>query len=160
MIVSQRPATPEDEPFLRQLILDSVTEELMAASWPEPMRSQLLEMQYSARRRSIRERFPNAEDRIVLVDGQPAGWFARADLPDEIRWIDLMIRPERRGQGVGTALLGEEMAESDRARKPARFSVSVQNSRAIRLYERLGFRRTGGDETQHFMEYAGEVIST
>jgi ribosomal protein S18 acetylase RimI-like enzyme len=153
MTVSQRPATPEDEPFLHQLILDTSSEECGAAAWPEPLRTQLLEIQYSARRRSIRARYPGAQDRIVLLDGLPCGWFSLAELPDEIRWIDLMIRPERRGQGAGTALLAEEMAAADRARKPARFSVCVTNAAAIRLYERLGFRRTGGSQTHHFMEY-------
>jgi ribosomal protein S18 acetylase RimI-like enzyme len=151
MTVSQRPTTPEDETFVRQLILDTVTEELMAWSWPEPMRSHLLEIQYFSRRGGIRARFPEAED--VLVDGEPAGWHVLAELPDEIRWIEIMIRPERRRQGVATAVLAESMAEADRTRKPGRFSVNVTNEPAIRLYERLGFRRTGGDEAQHFMEY-------
>ena len=153
MTISQRPATDADEPFLRELILDSVAEELMAWSWPESMRSHLLEIQYRARRQSIRARFPNAEDKIVVVDGVPAGWFAKADLADEIRWIDLMITADQRGRGVGTAVLMDEIAESNRAGKPARFSVSVMNVRAIRLYEQLGFRRIGGDEVQHLMEY-------
>ena len=153
MTISQRAATDADEPFLRKLIVDTVTEELQASLWPEPMRSHLLEIQYSARRQSIRTRYPNAEDRIVMVDEIPAGWFAKADLDDEIRWLDLMIAADHRGKGVGTAVLKEAMAESNRARKPARFSVSVMNGRAIQLYEHLGFRRIGGDEVQHIMEY-------
>lgn len=101
MTICQRLATEADEPFLRKLILDSVTEELMAWSWPEPMRSHLLEIQYSSRRQSIRARFPNAEDKIVVVDSIPSGWFAKAALDDEIRWIDLIIAANQRGKGFG-----------------------------------------------------------
>lgn len=153
MNVTLRPAIPEDAPFVRQLVLDTVSEELMADSWPEPMRSHLLEIQYSSRLYSIRARFPGAQEFIILADTCPVGWMVKADLGEEIRWIELMVRPESRGKGVGKAALAEQIAEADRLGKPGRFSVSVGNVRAIRLYESLGFRRTGGDDTQHFMEY-------
>jgi RimJ/RimL family protein N-acetyltransferase len=153
MNVTLRPATAEDAPFVRQLVLDTVSEELMADSWPEPMRSHLLEIQYSSRLYSIRARFASAQEFIILADTCPVGWIVKADLGEEIRWIELMVRSESRGKGVATAALSEQMAEADRLGKPGRFSVSVGNVRAIRLYESLGFRRTGGDDTQHFMEY-------
>jgi hypothetical protein len=74
MRVSQRPSLPADEPFVRHLILKSAEEELMVAFGPEPMRSHLLETQYSARIQSLRSRFPSIEETIVVVDGTPAGW--------------------------------------------------------------------------------------
>jgi ribosomal protein S18 acetylase RimI-like enzyme len=159
MIVSQRPSTRADETFVRQLILKSAEEELMAASWPEPMRSHLLEIQYSGRIQSLRSRFPGIVEKILLADGVRAGWFAKADLENEIRWLDLIVAVEWRGHGVGTAVLTSEIEEANRRRKPARFSVSVMNIGAIRLYERLGFRRIGGDVVNHEMEYLPERSS-
>ena len=153
MRVSQRPSSPGDEPFVRELILKSAEEELLAASWPEPMRSHLLEIQYSGRVQSLRSRFPGIEETIAVVDGAPVGWFAKAVLEDEIRWLDLIVAADWRGRGVGTAVLTSAMDEASRCGKAARFSVRAANAGAIRLYERLGFRRIGGDEINYLMEY-------
>lgn len=50
------------------------------------------------------------------------------------------ILPERRGEGIGSKLM-TQMLELLRDRGYARASLSVQKSnRALRLYERLGFR--------------------
>lgn len=53
---------------------------------------------------------------------------------------ELWVRPERRGQGLGTAIL-RAVAERARARGFARLAVEVNrdNVAARRLYERLGF---------------------
>jgi ribosomal protein S18 acetylase RimI-like enzyme len=45
------------------------------------------------------------------------------------------------------------MDEANHCGKAARFSVKAMNAGAIRLYERLGFRRIGRDEINSFMEY-------
>ena len=42
------------------------------------------------------------------------------------------------------------MEEADRRSVPVRLTVNKGNP-AVRLYERLGFRRTGGSEIQDFM---------
>ena len=151
MLVTRRPLAPDDEPFVRSLILATVAEELRAWAWPEPMRSNLLEMQYRVRRQGVESTFPDAEKSIVMIDGQPAGWVVVSRTSDEIHLVDIAILAEWRGAGVGTTTLRELLAESDRAGKPIRLTVNVTN-RAALLYERLGFRRTGGNQVQHFME--------
>ena len=65
MTVSTRPETSEDEPFVRQLVLATVAQELGAALWPDAMRGPLLEIQYSSRRKSIRDGYPGASSAIV-----------------------------------------------------------------------------------------------
>jgi ribosomal protein S18 acetylase RimI-like enzyme len=155
MTISLRPEETGDEPFLRRLVTTTITQELDADSWPEPMRSHLLGIQYSARRQSIRDRFPAGESGIVLVDGSEAGWLYTARLEDEVRLVEIMIQPEHRGRGVGSALI-RRVIEAAGAR-PVRLSVNVMNIRAAQLYERLGFRRIGGDEVQLLMEHPGAI---
>ncbi len=153
MTVSLRPESSADEAFLRHLILESVTEELGAAAWPEPMRSHLLGVQYAGRRQSRRADFPGAASYVIQADGENAGWVVTASLPDETHIVDIMILPVMRGRGIGTIALREILCTAVHAGKPVRLSVNPMNQGAIRLYERLGFRKIGEDEVQYFMQH-------
>jgi ribosomal protein S18 acetylase RimI-like enzyme len=152
--ITGRSETPQDEPFLRRLIMDTVAAQLGAAAWPADVRETILNLQYQARRQAVRSRFPNGESRIILVDGREAGWLYVAELPEETRLVEIMVLGEYRGQGIGTAVLSQLIATAEEAGKPVRLSVDARNAGAIRLYERAGFRFTGSDEVQRFMERA------
>jgi ribosomal protein S18 acetylase RimI-like enzyme len=53
------------------------------------------------------------------------------------------ITPQHRGQGVGTALIHAALVGFQQVGLPrAYLEVTAQNDRAVRLYKRLGFRRT------------------
>jgi GNAT superfamily N-acetyltransferase len=152
MTVTTRPEDPSaDEPFFRRLILENLMLELGAAHWPQPMRDQLLEMQYTGRRHTARHCHPDGDSRIILVDGAPAGWVFTANLEDFVWLSEILVLPELRGKGVGSAVLRDVIAAA--AGVPVRLNVSAFNAGAVRLYERHGFRRVGGDEAQHLMEY-------
>jgi ribosomal protein S18 acetylase RimI-like enzyme len=150
MTVSFRLETGADEPFLRRLITSTIVEELGAGAWPEPMRTHLAGSQYQIRRSAVRLHFPAGESRIVMVDGEDAGWLYTANLEHEVRLVEIMIGDAARGKGAGTAVIRYVIASS--GDKPVRLYVNVMNDRAVRLYQRLGFRRVGGDELQHLME--------
>jgi ribosomal protein S18 acetylase RimI-like enzyme len=152
MTITLRPETPADEPFLRQMIIASIAEELMAWMWPEAIRDNLLTMQYTQKLASVRTNYPQASSEIILVDGQPAGWIFQDETPEHIHLCEIMVLIEMRGKGVGATVLREVLDRADRAGKPVRLLVNVTNPRAAQLYERLGFVRTGGNEVQHEME--------
>ena len=151
MKISLRAESDADEPFLRRLVGETVTQELAAESWPEPLRSHLIGLQYVARRQAVRTHFPDGHSRIIVVDDQEAGWLFFACLVDEVRLAEIMILGEWRGQGIGATVIRGLMANA--GDKPVRLLVNVMNARATRLYQRLGFRRVGGDEVQQLMEY-------
>jgi len=153
MTISLRPEDPTlDEPFLKRLILETLTVEFGAASWPEPMRTQLLGLQYSNRRQTPRANFPEGESRILLIDGVAAGWIFTATFDDHIHVAEIMVLPESRGKGAGSAALREVLSTAAHERKAVRLNVNTINAAAIRLYERLGFQRIGSSEIQHEME--------
>ena len=56
---------------------------------------------------------------------------------------ELGVRPQSQGRGLGSQLMFEMLARSDRERTPAYLESSTERSRA--LYERHGFRTTRGD---------------
>jgi [ribosomal protein S18]-alanine N-acetyltransferase len=63
---------------------------------------------------------------------------------DEIHINNIAIRPEWRGQGIGTALLHQILAVGRRlGARRATLEVRASNEAARRLYERLGFYVAG-----------------
>jgi len=150
--LSSRPASPEDEPFVRRLIMETLTEQLMPASWPAPMRAHLLETQCATRRQGIGAGFPAVDSRIIVVNGRDAGWTVVADLEHEVRLLEIMVLGEHRGTGIGTATIKGVIEAAARSGKPVRLHVSALNARAIALYERLGFRQSESDGVFHLME--------
>jgi [ribosomal protein S18]-alanine N-acetyltransferase len=60
------------------------------------------------------------------------------------RLYSLATQPEARGKGVGTALVeATEAAARQRRCRALRLEVRTDNRSAIKLYERLGYRRIG-----------------
>ncbi|NTX04101.1 GNAT family N-acetyltransferase [Myxococcus sp. CA040A] len=95
---------------------------------------------FDARVRS--EHISLMESRVARVDGEWAGLVLMARRGRVSRVAGMGIIPSRRGQGLGGEMLRPLMAEA-RARGDARMVLEVieQNAPAVKLYERLGFRR-------------------
>jgi ribosomal protein S18 acetylase RimI-like enzyme len=149
MQVTRRPETPADEAFLRALITDTISGELGASAWPEPMRTHLLDMQYRGRRRHTHSGIASY---VIEADGVPAGWLLLAELPHERRIVEIMVTAEQRGRGIASAAIREILQS---AGKPVRLNVNVTNERAIRLYRSLGFAIEATEAVQHVMMAAG-----
>jgi ribosomal protein S18 acetylase RimI-like enzyme len=147
-----RAATPDDEEFLRALILSHIENEIGASFWPEPMRTHLTGMQCDARRQSIRANFPGVPEHVIEIDGHRAGWLVLAESETHLQLVEILIASAWRGKGAGTELLREITRRAAASGKPVRLQVEVRNTSAIRLYERAGFRRTGEDAVRYLME--------
>lgn len=145
MTLRLRPEEPSDDAFLRALVMDTIAGELGAEHWPEPIRSQLLGMQYG-NRRSPR---PDASSFVIEANGQDAGWLLTTTSSKEIWLVEIMVSRSLRGKGIGTGVIREVLASG----KPVRLHVNVTNVAAQRLYERLGFRRTEDTGVQYLMEH-------
>src|SRR5262249_2014603 len=105
MIVTCRPEAQDDETFVRRLVVETIAGELGARTWPEPMRSQLIDLQYRTRRSVARSTPGVITSQILVADGEDAGWLLTADLDDEIRIVEIMVLPARRNQGAGSAAI-------------------------------------------------------
>ena len=77
----------------------------------------------------------------VLADG---GFAMLRTVAGEAELLTLAVAPERRGQGLGRALLrgALEQARAEGA-ETMHLEVAAGNTRAIRLYEGEGFERVG-----------------
>jgi ribosomal protein S18 acetylase RimI-like enzyme len=113
-------------------------EELAVVPWDDAQKDAFLRQQFDAQDAWWRENYAEATFDVILVEGEPAGRLYVHRGPSEIRIVDIALLPEHRGNGVGTRLLDDLLAEGDEGAKSVTIHVERMNP-ALRLYERLGF---------------------
>jgi ribosomal protein S18 acetylase RimI-like enzyme len=146
--ISLRPAVSEDEAFLFEVYASTRRAEMLAWGWEEAQQNAFLKMQFKAQHQAYEMEDEGTDTKIILLDGKPAGRLIVNRTDDEIRLTDIALLTEYRSCGIGTALIKDLFAEASGAGKPVRLHV-LKNNRAIRLYERLGFKTTG-ENGMHF----------
>ena len=144
--------TPDDLPFLYQVYASVRLEELAPVGWTPEQVDEFLTQQFTAQHQFYHEHYENATYHVILNQGQRVGRLYLARWPTEIRIMDIALLPEYRGQGIGSALLADILAEGARTGK--RVSIHVEKfNPALRLYERLGFTRSVDRGVYWFMEW-------
>ncbi len=77
--------------------------------------------------------------RVVMVGSEPIGVVV-LERKDSHDWLDeILIKTDYRGQGIGTALMRQIIADAHARDRPVRLRVLKENRSARRLYERIGF---------------------
>ncbi len=127
------PAKPED--------IDEIAA-LENRAYPSPWRRNVLlsEINGEAFSYFFVARFSNQQDTSRTIIGYHIFWVVAG----EAHILNIAVAPEFQGQGLGRALLqfGLDFARDIGAAR-ALLEVRVSNTRAQRLYQRLGFRRIG-----------------
>ena len=144
------PLSPEDEDFIYRLYASTRMAEISGFGWNQAQQEAFLRMQFNAQKRWYETAYPGAEYTVILRDEQPVGRMIVLRGVQEFHLIDIALLPEHRGCGIGTALVGELIAESRRAAVPLALQV-LKTNRAVHLYQRLGFIRSGEDEMYYQM---------
>ncbi|HXA83801.1 MAG TPA: GNAT family N-acetyltransferase [Candidatus Dormibacteraeota bacterium] len=151
MTISLRPCRADEQEFLYKLYASTRIHEIAGFGWPTAQQEMFLRMQFDAQRRSYESAYAQADHRIIEQDGQPIGRLMVLRKEDSTLLVDIALLGEHRGLGIGGQLLGELIQECSRDRVPLRLQVLKTNP-ALRLYERLGFTRTGEDQMYIQME--------
>jgi ribosomal protein S18 acetylase RimI-like enzyme len=141
-----------DDDFLFRLYASTRQEEISAWGWNQTQQEAFLRMQFTAQRRWYDMAYAGAEHRLILENDQPIGRMLVQRAKDAVELVDISLLPEHRNRGIGTALLGELIEESRKARVTVRLQVLRTNEGAIRLYRRLGFAIVSEDEVRYHME--------
>ena len=150
--ITLRPATEDDRQFLLALYKSSRGDDLRDLGWEEERIAEFLEMQYQAYQNFLANDHPDIQDQVVLSFGEPVGHLAIERRPEEIRLVDVSLMPEQRQHGTGTLLIQELQTQAAAAKRPLRLQV-IRFSRAVGLFERLGFRRTSETGSHFQMEW-------
>ena len=147
-----RPALPQDNAFVYQLLWQVVYEQLLADRWDPAIRDGLLDLQVRVRCGAYAARWPQAEHAIIMLDDEPVGRLLIDRSGPNYHLVDIAVLPKRQGAGIGTRLVLGLCMEAEIMGKSVRLRVSVSNPRAADLYRRLGFRVIEDQETDWLME--------
>jgi ribosomal protein S18 acetylase RimI-like enzyme len=143
-ILTFRPATEADVPFLLELRRRTMSEHLRASG---------IEPSESERRARVLASFECAE--IILLAGAPVGLLKVVRGPDNWDLVQIQIVPEKQGRGFGSTILEKLLADAVNAQVTVSLSVLKVNP-ARQLYERLGFRIVGQNDHAYDMEFGAK----
>lgn len=152
-----RRETDADIPFLRRLYASTRWEELAPVThWSEAEKLAFLDSQFGFQRHHYRTHYPTAEWGVLEDNGVPAGRLYLYRDAGKLMVLDIALLPQKRGCGIGTALMHAVCAEARAAGKTVTLAVEKFNP-AQRLYRRLGFREVADEGAYWFMEWNAAV---
>jgi ribosomal protein S18 acetylase RimI-like enzyme len=150
--ISFRPETEADAEFLYQLYTSTREEELNQTDWPYSQKEAFLRQQFHAQTVHYKEHYSAADYRIILENGEPIGRLYLHQQEADLRIMDIALRPEHRGRGIGEMLLREILDDAGKRGHSVSIHVEIFNP-AMRLYQRLGFRQIDTYGVYHLLEW-------
>ena len=150
--ITLRSSLPEDQEFLFAVYARSRDEEMSAWGWDDNQKRGFLEMQWRAKNHQYNQSYPQADDSVVLLNGQPIGRMIADKGGSDITFLDIALLPEYQNQNIGTRLVQLLLQEATDAQKSVVLHV-LRSNRAGRLYERLGFKTVSEDEVYREMKW-------
>jgi ribosomal protein S18 acetylase RimI-like enzyme len=151
MTISLRPPLSGDREFLFQLYASTREEEFSALGWSGVQLETFLQMQFAAQQQWYATAYPGAEQQIVLLDAAPIGRMIIDTGESVTTLVDISLLPAHRNRGIGGVLLRGLLERCGASRTKVKLQVLKKNP-AARLYERLGFVKTGEDDMYFHME--------
>lgn len=150
--IAFRPIKPADQGFLAGLYAETREDEMALSGWPQAQIDTFLKFQFEAQHKYYLDQFPKASFDLVLLDGQPIGRLYLDRRHDELRIIDIALLKAHQRKGMGGRMLRDILDEAKASGKPVRIHVE-HNNPALKLYQRLGFRKTGDSGVYYLMEW-------
>ena len=151
MTIDLRRVLPGDQEFLFQLYASTREEEFSGLGWSAAQLETFLHMQFAAQQQWYATAYPGAEHQIVLLDAAPIGRMIVDTGESATTLVDISLLPAHRNRGIGGVLLRGLLERCGAAHTKVKLQVLKKNP-AARLYERLGFVKTGEDDMYFHME--------
>jgi ribosomal protein S18 acetylase RimI-like enzyme len=141
--LSLRPVRVGDEDSLYRIYASTRMDELALVDWTAEQKEAFLQMQFNAQTKHYQIYYPNADYQIILhEDNRPIGRLIVDRSKESILLMDIALFTEYRNTGIGTTLIKDLITEAAEQNKSIILHVEVFN-RAMNLYNRLGFAKTG-----------------
>jgi ribosomal protein S18 acetylase RimI-like enzyme len=140
-VITTRTATGDDKGFLWELKVAVMRQYVEAVyGWDDSNQYGFFELGF----------YPQAIQ-IIQYDQQDIGMYELRERDEDWFLARIEILPAFQGRGIGTAAIQQMVALVSKTGKPLRLQVFKVNP-AQRLYERIGFMRTGETKTHFTME--------
>jgi len=152
MEITLHEARPEDEQFLREVYACTRADEMAMVPWSEELRNAFLKMQFDAQDAHYRSHYPTASFDVIEVDGEPVGRLYVAREAELIRILDIVVLPQRRGNGVGTRLLADILKEAGETGKMVQVYVESFNP-SLSSFEKRGFKRIAEEGVNFLLQW-------
>jgi ribosomal protein S18 acetylase RimI-like enzyme len=136
---------------MRALYVAHRTPEFALLPMPEAGKLALLGQQYDLQRASYLTSHADARFLTLTKDDVVAGRLCLASAGADLALLDLLLAAPWRGSGVGSALLGA-LTQAAFANGQGVLLHVEKHNRALRLYQRLGFRVVGDAGAHWAME--------
>jgi GNAT superfamily N-acetyltransferase len=136
-----RPAMRDDLPLAARLYTAFRSPELLLAPWSAEAKQAFLDDQFRLQHSHFVRHFHRADFWIVCdADMAPVGRFYLDRSTPQWRLVDILLAPDARGRGIGSALIRWAQAlAADAGASGIALHVAISNPRAHALYTRLGF---------------------
>lgn len=151
MKINFRKVSENDFPFLRKVYRSTREEELSRSGMSDEDKSRFIEFQFNAQHAHYSQAYKDAEFDLILLDDEPAGRLYIWRTETQIRIMDIALVPDFQGKGIGTRILQSIIKESEKLGKKVTIHVEYFNP-ALRLYERLGFKKVDDIGIYFYME--------
>ena len=97
-------------------------------------------------------RFTSQDFYVIQISGIDVGILAIVWQPDCVKVNQMFIVPEYQSRGIGAACIMRIIEDATIYKLPVRLQVLKVNTRAVAIYQRMGFRNTGESDTYVLME--------
>lgn len=136
--------TDDDNAFMAGLYALNRQAEMANFPFNEQQKALFLHSQFEAQSRHYFGHYPRGRFALIEQQGAPIGRLLVAELPGQLRLVDIALLPSHQRLGIGSTLIRQLQVEA--AAKDLSIQLQVDPaSRARALYERLGFIAGAGD---------------
>jgi len=151
MKINFRPVSKSDFPFLKRLYRSTRENELDNTDWDEEQKDKFIEFQFNAQHSHYTISFKGADFLIIVLNRKDIGRLYLWRTENQILIIDITLSEKYRGKAIGTKILTDLIEESNKTEKKLNLHVDPKNP-VLKLYERLGFKKTEDTWVYFFME--------
>ncbi|MBK6285535.1 MAG: GNAT family N-acetyltransferase [Draconibacterium sp.] len=151
MEITYRPISASDLHFLKNLYRSTREEELDTTDWNELQKERFIEFQFNAQHSHYVNSFERADFLLIKLKKTDIGRLYLWKTDSQIRILDITLLEKYRRKEIGTKIITALIHEANKTGKKLNLHVG-KNNPALKLYERLGFKRKTDTDIDFFME--------